>query len=85
MHIPGYVRVGCVVAAAVSLFWLPWVCTLVLLFLAGLSFPPAALALGAFADVLYYPGAGLPWGVIAGALCLLAAVSVRHFVKTRIM
>ncbi len=85
MHIPAYVRIGCAVAAVLSLFWLPWPCALALMFLTGLAFPPAAFAIGALADILYYPGSGLPWGVLAGLLCMLAAVAVRHFVKTRIM
>ncbi len=85
MQLPAYVRIGFVAAAGLSLFWLPWLCTVAFMFFAGLAFPPSALAIGVLADILYYPGTGFPWGVLAGLLCTLGAVSVRHFVKRRIM
>ena len=85
MDIPPYLRVSAIVGAVLSLLWLPWAMTLVFIFLAGLVFPPAALALGVLTDLLYYPGVGLPWGVITGALIMLVSALVRHFVKTSIM
>ena len=55
------------------------------MFLAGLVFPPASLALGVFADLLYYPGHGFLWATAWGLGLALLAAAVRHFVKTRIM
>lgn len=85
MRIPSYMRVGAVVGATASLFWLPWGATLTALFLAGLVFPPIAFALGILADILYYPGIGLPWGTVYGLLIAVLSALVRHFVKTSIM
>lgn len=78
-------RITAVVLAFFSIFWLPWAVTLVCLFLAGLAFPPAALALGVFADLLYYPGHGIFMGTAWGLVIALISAAVRHFVKTRIM
>lgn len=85
MQVPLPVRVAVVGLALLSLFWFPWPVSLILLFLSGLVFPPAALALGVLADLLYYPGSGLPWGTIWGLILALISAAVRHFVKTRIM
>lgn len=85
MSIPLPARIAILVIAFLSIFWLPWTITLVCLFFAGLVFPPAALALGVFADLMYYPGQGLFWGTLAGAAIALFSAAVRHFAKTRIM
>lgn len=85
MRIPLPARIAVLVIALLSIFWLPWAVTLVLFFLAGLVFPPAALALGVFADLVYYPGQGIFWGTLGGVLIALFAAAVRHFAKTRIM
>jgi hypothetical protein len=85
MKIPPYVRAGTPIVAFLSLFWFPWTVSCVFMFLAGLVFPALALALGVFADILYYPGTGIPWGSIIGLILALASALVRHFVKTRIM
>jgi len=85
MSIPPYVRVGTPIAAFLSLFWFPWIVSILFIFFSGLVFPPLALALGILADILYYPGSGLPWGSISGLLLALFSALVRHFVKTRII
>lgn len=85
MQVSLSVRVAAIVLATLSIFWLPWLITLVCLFLAGLIFPPAALALGVFSDLLYYPGHGIFLGTLWGLVLALLAAAVRHFVKTRIM
>lgn len=43
------------------------------------------MAFGIAADILYYPGSGIPMSTLSGAILTLAAVAVRYFVKTRIM
>ncbi len=85
MTIPRYAKVAVVVLSGLSLFWLPWGVTAVLMFCAALVFPPASLALGIIADVLYYPGTGYLIGTLTGAILAIIAALVRHFVKTRIM
>lgn len=79
------IRITTIILGLISVFWLPWAVTLVCLFLAGLAFPPAAFALGIFADLLYYPGHGIFLGTLWGLILGLIAAAVRHFVKTRIM
>lgn len=85
MRVPLPVRIAVIVIALLSLFWLPWTISLLLMFLSGLVFPPAALALGVLADLLYYPGHGFPWGTCSGLALTLICAFVRHFVKTRII
>lgn len=85
MRIPVIVRAAVIVIALLSLFWLPWSISLILMFFSGLVFPPLALALGVLADLLYYPGHGLPWATLDGLVLALISAAVRHFVKTRIM
>ena len=85
MRIPLYIRIVLIIVAGISLVWLPWIITIFLLFIAGLAFPPAAVALGILADLLYYPGSGFLWGSVYGAVAAILATLVRHFVKTRIM
>ena len=85
MQIPPTVRVALIALAALSVVWFPWPLTATLIFAAGLAFPPAALALGVAADLLYYPGWGVPWATLTGMGCALAATLVRHILKTRIM
>jgi len=85
MKVPSYVRAGTPLVAFLSLFWFPWAVSCAFMFLAGLVFPALALALGVFADILYYPGVGIPWGSVIGLALALASAFVRHLVKTRIM
>jgi hypothetical protein len=85
MTISPYTKVGVVVLAGLSLFWFPWNFSVFLMIVSGLIFPPASLALGIIADLLYYPGHGYLWGTLIGAAITLICLLVRHFVKTRIM
>lgn len=85
MRIPLPLKASIVLLAALSLFWFPWTVSVGLLFCAGLAYPPAALALGVVADILYYPGHGFLAGSFTGLVLALLAALVRHFVKTRIM
>jgi hypothetical protein len=85
MPAPLSLRIGVPLLAALSLFWLPWPLTVVLMFGAGYLYPPLALLIGIAADILYYPGHGYPHGAITGAVVTALAVMLRTFVKTRIM
>lgn len=85
MNIPYPLKIAIIALAVVSLFVFPWPLTLVLMALAGLILPASALCIGVLSDILYYPGFGLPWGVLAGLLIALGAALVRHIMKTRIM
>jgi hypothetical protein len=72
-------------ASVISMLTLPWPVTAVLMAVSGYLFPPAALAEGVLADVLYYSGHGIYGGTIVGAALAVFMFAVRHFVKTRIM
>lgn len=85
MRIPVTARAAVLAIALLSLFWLPWTVSLVLMFLSSLIFPPAAFALGVLADLLYYPGHGFPLASFEGLALTFISIAVRHFVKTRIM
>jgi|CXWL01.1.fsa_nt_gi hypothetical protein len=69
----------------VSLFWFPYPYTLVLSFIASAFFPPWALFIGFFADVLYLPNGAWPTALVMGALLSLISVFVHRFIKTRII
>ncbi len=72
-------------ATVVSMLTLPWPVTVILMALSGYLFPPAALAEGILADVLYYSGHGILAGTCIGAALAVFMFAVRHFVKTRII
>lgn len=72
-------------SAFVAILWLPWSVTLVFIFAAAIVTPPAALALGLFADALYMSHAWVPLGSAWGLLLMLLAILVRHFARSRIM
>lgn len=73
--------------ALISLFIFPWQVSLVAIFLAALSLPPAGLMLGLLADVVYFvPGAAfVPYFSLLGLVASVLAALVHRFVKTRIM
>ena len=73
--------------AFLSVFFFPWPVTLVLIFIAALCLPVLGLALGAFADLIYFnaAAAGVPSFLIMGLVATLVALLVHRFVKTRIM
>lgn len=71
-----------------SVFILPWTITILLMFGAGLVFPPAPFFIGILVDFLYYPGFGTgiwPHGTLIGLVISVLTYGVQHFVKTRIM
>ena len=73
--------------ALMSLFIFPWQVALVAILAASLMVPPAGLALGPIADLVYYsPGAAfMPYFTLFGILSFAVSLLVHRFVKTRIM
>lgn len=69
----------------ISLFIFPWAVTVIGMAGSALIYPPTALFLGIVADLLYYPGVGLPMSVLWGAGLTVSAYLVRYFVKTRML
>ncbi len=70
-----------------ALFFVPALLSVLLIATSALVLPFSALALGVFADVLYFsphPGA-LPLWSIGGLCATILALLVHRFVKTRIM
>lgn len=72
-------------AAFISILALPWPISVLAMLISSYFFPPAALAEGVFADILYYSGHGIFAGTCIGLFIMVLAFAVRHFVKTRIM
>lgn len=85
MTLFGSLRPLALPVALLSLFVLPWAATVVLMALAALAFPPAGIFIGALSDILYYPGAGAPAGVLWGGGLTLAAYGVHDLLKRRIL
>ncbi|MDQ1299860.1 MAG: hypothetical protein QG636_528 [Patescibacteria group bacterium] len=73
--------------ALISLFIFPWQIALVAIFAASLMVPPAGLALGLIADLVYYSpeAAFMPYFTLFGLLSSVLSFLVHRFVKTRIM
>lgn len=70
-----------------SLFFFPYPLSAFLILASAALLPFSGLALGVFADVLYYsPGAEfLPVWSIGGAIATILSLLMQRFVKTRIM
>ena len=79
------IQVGIVILAGVAPFVFPAWITLFLAFLAGLVFPPLAIASGMLVDLLYQPRGYWPVASMLGVVLCILALLVRSFVKTRIM
>ena len=81
------IRAVSIIAALISLFWLPWPLTIVLLILVSAYEPLAAAGLGLFADVLYFAHGvyGFPYMTVLGVCIALIAFFVRKFVEARII
>jgi len=75
------------VLALVSLFWFPWVITLVLMFVASIFFPLSGLLIGIFADSVYGASitSGIPYGTLTGIAAFLCGLAFNRFGKARIM
>lgn len=71
--------------AVLSLFIFPWAITLLAMAASALAHPLSALAVGILADILYYPGVGLPVGSLWGAGLATVGFFVRSFVKERML
>ena len=74
-------------AAFASLFFFPYPATVILALLASLYFPPIALFVGIFTDLLYYTPGASSWPIasLIGLLSSVIAFFVRRFMKARIM
>ncbi len=73
--------------ALISLFWFPWLVTLVLMFVASLFFPFSGIIIGILADGVYGASvtSGIPYGTLAGVLAFVCGVVFQRFGKARIM
>lgn len=75
------------VLALISLFWFPWVCTLVFMFAASMFLPLSGLVIGILADSIYGASitSGIPYGTLAGIIAFVCGVAFQRFGKARIM
>jgi hypothetical protein len=81
------IRVVIIIVACISLFWLPWPLSIVLLVLAAVYDPLAATGLGLLADVLYFAHGvyGFPYMTVLGIVIACIALFVRKFAEARII
>ncbi|MBU1292777.1 hypothetical protein KJ819_01775 [Patescibacteria group bacterium] len=80
------IRILVLLATLFSLFFFPYVVSVVLILVSALTLPFSGIAFGILADALYYSqGSGIPWWTIVGAGATLLALLVHRFVKTRII
>ena len=80
-------RAAIVTLAALGLFWFPWPLALILIVVAGVVMPIAALVLGVTADLLFHPFAPgvMPYGIIIGIVMFALGSVLRRFFASRIM
>lgn len=80
-------RVFASALALISLFWFPWLVTLILMFVASFFFPFSGLIIGILADSVYGASitSGIPYGTLAGILAFVCGVVFQRFGKARIM
>jgi hypothetical protein len=73
--------------AFVSVIFLPWPCTAVLALISGFFIPLLPLAIGLFADTLYYTpqAATLPSFTLWGALATVIAIFVHRRLRASII
>lgn len=81
------IRTALIVAAFFSLFFFPFPFALTIALAAAITSPLAPLALGIFADLLYYaPNASVvPLYTGLGALTALCSFGIRRFVESSII
>ncbi len=78
------IRPALIVLALVAVICTPWPFAFVLAIVAAFASPLAPLAVGIFADTLYYAH-GVPWATVLGLFVTLAAFGVHALLETRIM
>lgn len=81
------IRYLVLLATFLSLFWLPWQCTVVFMLVASVFFPLSGIVFGVLFDVLYAPlgFVGLPLGILWGATASLVGYGLSRFISARIM
>lgn len=78
-------RAVILVATFLSLVWLPWPMTVVLMVVASISFPLSGIAFGILFDLLYAPAAGIPLGLLWGSAASIAGYAISRFIRERII
>ena len=75
------------VATFLSLVWLPWPITVVLMVASSISLPLSGIVFGVLIDMLYAPvgAVGIPPGVLWGSVASLAGYTISRFIRARIM
>ena len=75
------------VATFLSLVWLPWPITVVLMVASSISLPLSGIVFGVLIDMLYAPvgAVGIPLGVLWGSVASLVGYTISRFVRARIM
>ncbi|MEJ0053329.1 MAG: hypothetical protein WDN10_01185 [bacterium] len=80
-------RAASIAFAFIAALWFPWPLAILGMCLAAAYEPLAALAVGLFADALYFTHGAYPFPLmtLVGAGAALGAVLVRKFFETRII
>lgn len=75
------------VATFLSLVWLPWPITLVLMIASSISIPLSGIVFGVLFDMVYAPvgAVGIPLGVLWGSVASLLGYIISRFLQARIM
>jgi hypothetical protein len=80
-----FITIALTVLAALAPFFFSWPYALALGFFAACFFPPAILIVGAFLDLLYFNGHGIPHFTLVGLVGSVIFTFVQQFLKARIM
>lgn len=80
-------RYGILVATFLSLVWLPWPLTLLLMIISSISIPLSGIVFGVLFDMVYAPvgAVGIPLGVLWGGTASLVGYTLSRFIRARIM
>lgn len=81
------IRVLLLVFCLLSLVWMPWPFTLVLLAASSIVWPVIGLVVGLCADALYgaLAGASVPIGLVWGSVCFLGGFLIMRFIKAHVL
>lgn len=81
------IRAILLVACLLSLLWMPWPITLLLLAGSSIVWPLIGLIVGLCADALYAPlsGAIMPIGLVWGSACCVGGFLILRFVRAHVL
>lgn len=81
------IRYVILAATFLSVLWMPWPITVMLMTISSMLLPVAGIIFGVMFDMIYAPvGAiGIPLGIMWGASASVLGVLMSRFIRSRIM